>query len=32
VTRCPVHGEMYDLVVVVQNPVHPSSSSRLVSA
>ncbi|KAJ7899424.1 hypothetical protein B0H13DRAFT_1883885 [Mycena leptocephala] len=32
VTGCPVHGEMYDLVVVVQNPVRPSSSSRLVSA
>ncbi|KAJ7093580.1 hypothetical protein C8R44DRAFT_815373 [Mycena epipterygia] len=33
VTACPVHSETYDLVVVVQNSVHPSSSSsRLVSA
>ncbi|KAJ7835438.1 hypothetical protein B0H14DRAFT_2796197 [Mycena olivaceomarginata] len=32
VTGCPVHGEMYDLVVVVQNHVRPSSSSHLVSA
>ncbi|KAJ7916914.1 hypothetical protein B0H13DRAFT_2269697 [Mycena leptocephala] len=32
VTGCPVHSEMCDLVVVVQNSVRPSSSSRLVSA
>jgi hypothetical protein len=32
VTGCPLHSETYDLVVVVQNSVHPSSSSRLVSA
>jgi hypothetical protein len=32
VIGCPVHSETYDLVVVVQNSVHQSSSSRLVSA
>ncbi|KAJ6489736.1 hypothetical protein C8R45DRAFT_991692 [Mycena sanguinolenta] len=32
VTQCPVHSETYDLVVVVQNSVRPSSASRLVSA
>ncbi|KAJ7018010.1 hypothetical protein C8F04DRAFT_1243590, partial [Mycena alexandri] len=29
---CRVHSETYDLVVVVQNSVHQSSSSRLASA
>ncbi|KAJ7199449.1 hypothetical protein GGX14DRAFT_401394 [Mycena pura] len=32
VIGCPVHSETYDLVVVVQNPVYQSSSSRLASA